>query len=232
MSAGDDLLLRGAGGKLQNTDSVFRDQGQERAEGNFAVAEGKVVLVGAAAIMDVGAKHARFAQGEGLGVIMPGEKFLDLGMAKIVPVTDDLGRISGEDERKFLLVGKFLEVLPDFEAEADFQFTGELDDRVEAGLDAGPEDFETFLALAHGLDFEVDVAPVEEAALGGDFFELAADANGAAIAEMADDGTRAELGGVVDGVLRGFDGGGSDGSAGVGELVAVRGRNYEASGCG
>src|SRR5450631_3874201 len=97
MAARDDLFLRGARRKLQYTDSVFRHEGQERGKGNFTMSEREVILVQAAAVVDVGAKHAGFAEGEGLGVVVPAEEFLGLGVAEIVPVADDVGGVGVED---------------------------------------------------------------------------------------------------------------------------------------
>ena len=92
MAAGDNLLLRRAGGKLQNTDSVFRDQGQERAERGLAVAERQMILLRPAAIVDVQAEKPRLAPRERLEVVVPAQKFLRLRVAEVVPVADDLRR--------------------------------------------------------------------------------------------------------------------------------------------
>src|ERR1700693_5755052 len=128
MAAGYDLLFRRAGREFKNTDSVFRHQGQERGKRNFAMTERQMVLLGTAAIVNVGAKQARRAKPQGLDVIVPAQELLCLGMAEIVPVPDHFGGKGGQDLRKFLLVGKLLEGLPDFKAKADFQFSRQRDD--------------------------------------------------------------------------------------------------------
>ena len=83
MTAGDDLLFRRPGRKLQNTDSVFRDQGQERAEGHLAVAERQMVLLRTPAVVNVQAEKPVPAQRQRLKVVVPAEKFLRLRMAEV-----------------------------------------------------------------------------------------------------------------------------------------------------
>src|ERR1700683_2754153 len=152
MATGDDLLLRRSRCEFKTNDSVFRDQGQERGERDFAVTERQVILMRAAAIMNMGAKHARRTDVQRLVMIVPAQKFLQLRMPEIVPISHHLRGERGEYFRKFLLVGKFLELLPDFDPEADFLFSRERDQRFQARLDSRPYDREFCFALAHGLD--------------------------------------------------------------------------------
>jgi len=222
MSAGNDLLFRGARREFKHTDSVFRHEGQERGKRDFAVAQRQVILLGPPAIVNMGAEEARFAQGKGLGVVMPAEEFLALGMAEVVPVTDHLGREGGEHLGKFFLVRKLLEFLPDLEAETDFVFSRHLNQRVEAGLDPGPEPLEIFLALLHRLHLDVRISAVQKASVEVNVFQLAGDPVGTRAAEVKNDGLCAELGRLADGFLARLDRGVAHRRARIGKLVTVR----------
>src|ERR1700761_6980479 len=121
MAAGDDLFFRRSRRQFQNTDSGLRDERQERVELDFPVPERQVILRRPAAIMDVQAEEPVAAARQRLDVVVPAEEFLALRVAEVVPVADDVRRKRVEHLDELDLVGKFLEVLANLEAELDLQ---------------------------------------------------------------------------------------------------------------
>ncbi len=222
MATGDDLLLRRSGRELKNTDSVFRQEGQERAEGYFAVAQRKVIFLRAATIVNVGAEESRRAEPDRLEMIVPPEEFLALGMTEIMPVSHDLGWKGFENPGKFLFMWELLKFLPDFKTKPHVQFASKCNEGFEARLDPRPDRLETFLALLDGLDLDVRIAAGQVTALVINALELACDAVGTGAAKMENNGSRAKPGGMANGILTRLDGGLAHGGTGIRKFVAVR----------
>ena len=61
MTTGDDLFFRRSGRQLKNTDSVFRDQGQERGKCNFTVTKRKVIFLRATTVVNMSAEETGLA---------------------------------------------------------------------------------------------------------------------------------------------------------------------------